>query len=166
MIIISLLVLRIPFYATHFNIYYTSPTNNLRTQKIPSEIVSCKMTYLHLLYPTYILCLCPAFPESWIPSHTLSLKLTPHVKKILHNTCQYTYLHTRTYLYAFVTKGLNQISKSTLTQVLRYTPFILKTPLEYQKNVTSSHQENHFSSTFTDSTHHLKYYLSTSIFGN
>ena len=61
-IAISLPVLRLPFYVTHFNIYYTSPTHHLCTCKLPSKTFSQQMTYLHMFNHTNILRLCCTLP--------------------------------------------------------------------------------------------------------
>ena len=71
-ITISPPILQLPFYVTHFNIYYTSPTYYLCKRKLPSKTVSRRMTYLYPFNPIYILRLCPTFPESHIISLSLS----------------------------------------------------------------------------------------------
>ena len=58
-------------------------------------------------------------------SFTIYLKFnTSCANNILRRTNQYTYLRSRTYIYVLVPKGLTQISKSSLTHVLRYRHFI------------------------------------------
>ena len=55
----------------------------------------------------------------------LSLPFNPACANyILHRTRQDTYFRTWTYLYVLVPKGLTQISKTKLTYVSRYRPYI------------------------------------------
>ena len=95
-------ILWLLFYITEFNIYQTSPTHHLRTQKITSETVSWTMMYLNPFDPTYILCLCPAFIEFQTHSIYIFLKLNPACENILlHCTQNYTYYHIREFIYTF-----------------------------------------------------------------
>ena len=71
-IIISPPVLWLPFYVTHFKLYFTSTIHYLCNIRLPSETVSCKMMYLHPFYPIYILRISPVSPTFLICYLSLS----------------------------------------------------------------------------------------------
>ena len=92
----------------------TSFRNSLTQNDVPPSVQSKRKSYVLVLYFLHYEFL-----------NYLSLMSNPTFpNNILHITSWYTYMRNYKYIYIFVPKGLTQISKSTLTHISLYRPFI------------------------------------------